>query len=74
MPGEDGPPPMFDGDDFPYWKICMEACLEVINIGVYRVTTQGFPKPKDPTNLLGGEIHYEKWNAKAKDTLFRGLF
>ena len=34
---------------------------------------QRFPKPKDPTNLVGDEIHYEKWNTKAKNTLFRGL-
>jgi hypothetical protein len=27
----DGPPPIFDGDDFPYWKIRMEAYLEAIH-------------------------------------------
>lgn len=30
-------------------------------------------KPKDPTNLIGEEIHFEKWNAKAENTLFKGL-
>ena len=30
-------------------------------------------KPKDPTNLQGDEVNYEKWNAKARNTLFRGL-
>ena len=30
-------------------------------------------KPKDPANLQGDEVHYEKWNAKARNTLFRGL-
>jgi hypothetical protein len=29
MSGGDGPPPVFDGDEFPYWKIRMEAYLEV---------------------------------------------
>jgi hypothetical protein len=51
----------------------MEAYLEAIDIGVYKATTQGFTKPRDPTNLVGDEYNYEKWNAKAKNTLFRGL-
>jgi hypothetical protein len=69
----DGPPPVFDGDDFQYWKIRMEAYLEAIDIGVYKAATQGFPEPRDPTNLVGEEINYEKWNAKAK-TLFLEAF
>jgi hypothetical protein len=73
MSGENGPPPIFDGDDFPYWKIRMEAYLEAIDIGIYKATTQGIPEPRDPTNLVGDEFNYEKWNAKAKNTLFRGL-
>jgi hypothetical protein len=69
----DGPPPVFYGDDFPYWKIRMEAYLEAINIGVYKTATQGLPEPRDPTNLVGDEFNFEKWNAKAKNTLFSGL-
>ena len=73
MSHRNGPPPIFEGDDFPYWKICMEAYLEAIDVGVYRASTQGFPKPKDPANLVDDEANYEKWNAKARNTLFRGL-
>jgi hypothetical protein len=51
----------------------MEAYLEVIDVGVYRAATQGFPKPKEPANLVGDDVNYEKWNAKARNTLFRGL-
>ena len=69
----DGPPPVFEGDDFSYWKIRMEAYLDALDVGVLRATSQGFPKPKDPINLQGDEVHYEKWNAKARNTLFRGL-
>jgi hypothetical protein len=39
MSDGDGSPPVFDGDDFPYWKIRMEAYLEAIDIGVYKATT-----------------------------------
>ena len=30
----DGPPPIFEGDDFPYWKIRMEAYLEALDVGI----------------------------------------
>jgi hypothetical protein len=73
MSAGDGPSPVFHGDDFPNWKIRMEAYLEAIDIGVYKAATQGFFEPRDPTNLVGEEFNYEKWNAKAKNTLFRGL-
>jgi hypothetical protein len=43
----------------------MEPYREV-DIGVFRTTTQELPKYRDPTNLIGDEIHYNKWNAKAK--------
>ena len=69
----DGPPPIFEGDDFPYWKIRMEAYLEALDVGILRATSQGFPKPWDATNLQGDEVNYEKWNAKARNTIFRGL-
>jgi hypothetical protein len=51
----------------------MEAYLEAIDFGVYKATTQGFPQLRDVTNLLGDESNYEKWNTKAKNTLFMGL-
>jgi hypothetical protein len=51
------------------WKLILEA----IDIGVYKASTRGFPEPRDFTNLVGEEFNYEKWNAKAKNTLFRGL-
>jgi hypothetical protein len=63
-------PLVFDGDNFSYGK---KLYLKAINIGVYLVATQGFAETKDPTNLLGDEVNYEKWNAEAKNTLFRGL-
>jgi hypothetical protein len=44
----------------------MEVYLEAIDIGVYKAATQGFPEPRDPTNLVGEEFNYDKWNAKAK--------
>ena len=53
-------PPIFEGNDFSYWKIHMEAYLEALDVGVLRATTQGFPTPWDPANLHGDEVHYDK--------------
>ena len=69
----DEPPPIFEGDDFPYWKIRMEAYLEALDVGILRAASHGFPKPRDATHLQGDEVNYKKWNAKARNTIFRGL-
>ena len=45
----DRPPSIFEGDDFPYWKISMEAYLEALDVEILRAASQGFPKPWDPT-------------------------
>jgi hypothetical protein len=73
MSGGDGPPPVFYGDDFPYWKIRMEAYLEAIDIGVYKATTQGFPEPRDRTNLVGEELTMRNGMLRPK-TLFLEAF
>ena len=49
MSHRDGPPPIFEGDDFPYWKIRMEAYLEALDVGILRAASQGFLKPRDAT-------------------------
>ena len=53
----DGPPPIFEGDDFPYWKIRMKAYLEALDVGILRAASQGFPKPRDAAhcrqNMVG---------------------
>jgi hypothetical protein len=51
----------------------MQAYLEAIDIVVYKAATQGFPEPRDPTNLVGDEYNFEKWNARPK-TIFLGAF
>ena len=66
-------PPIFEGDDFPYWKIHMETYLEALDVGILRAASQGFPKPQDATNLEGDELNYEKWNAKARNTILEAF-
>ena len=51
----------------------MDAYLEALDVGILRAASQGFPKPRDATNLQGDEVNYEKLNTKARNTIFRGL-
>ena len=69
----DGPPPIFEGDDFPCWKIRMGAYLEALDVGILRAASQGFPKPKDPAHPQGDEVNYEKWNGKAHNTILNAF-
>ena len=55
----DGPPPIFKGDDFPYWKICMEVYLEALDVGILRAASHGFPRPRNPAQLQGDEVNYQ---------------
>ena len=55
----DGPPPIFEGDDFPYWKIRMEAYLEALDVGILRAASQGFPKPRDAAHPQRDELNYD---------------
>ena len=51
----------------------MEAYLEALDVEILRAASQGFPKPRDPMHHQGDEVNYEKWNAKDRNTIFRGL-
>jgi hypothetical protein len=73
MSNGEGPPPIFEEDDFPYWKIHMEAYLEAIDVGCLRAATEGLSEVKDPANPVGDEEKYDRWNAKARNALYQGL-
>ena len=47
----DGPPPIFEGDDFPYWKIRMEAYLEALDVGILRAVSHGSQNLGIPHNF-----------------------
>jgi hypothetical protein len=73
MSNGEGPPPTFEGDDFPYWKIRMEAYLEAIDVGCLRAATEELPPIRDPANPSGDEEKYDRWNAKAKNAIYWAL-
>ena len=69
----EGPPPVFDGEDFPYWEIRMETYLEAIDEQIYTAVVVGFPPVVNKKELTPAEKQYDKLNAKGRNVLFRGL-
>jgi hypothetical protein len=66
-------PPHFDGTNFPYYSARMACYLEVVDLGVWRVTREGMKPPKNPekpTMSKEKEIHL---NARAKNFLYESL-
>jgi len=64
---------MFEGDDFPYWKIWMESYLEACDVKFLKATTEGFTPLAKDTSLTPLEQENDKWNANAKNHIFRCL-
>ncbi|WVZ80284.1 LOW QUALITY PROTEIN: hypothetical protein U9M48_027775 [Paspalum notatum var. saurae] len=73
MSSGESPPPVFNGDDFPYWKVHMESYMEAINTLLYTAAITGFPAVVNKDKPTTSEQNYEKWNVKARNVLFRGL-
>ena len=66
-------PPHFDGTNFPYYKARMACHLEVIDLGVGRVTCDAMKpikNPDKPTKSEENEIHF---NVRAKNFLFESF-
>jgi hypothetical protein len=51
---------MSEGDIFFILNFFIETYFEAVDTYVFRATTQGLTKLKDPTNLLSNKINYEK--------------
>ena len=51
----------------------MLTYLDALDVGILRAASQGFPKPWDATHLQGEEVNYEKWNAKARNTILEAF-
>jgi len=51
----------------------MESYLKACDVKCLKATTKGFTSPAKHTTLTPLEQENEKWNAKAKNHIFRGL-
>src|SRR6266540_2382893 len=69
----DGNPPVFDGNDFQYWKVRMACFLEAVGMDVWRVTVEGYTPPGNPHAPTVEEEPLIKANAKAKNLLYGAM-
>ena len=51
----------------------MESYLEAIDTSLHTTAINGFPAIVDKNKPTLTELSYERWNAKARNILFRGL-
>jgi hypothetical protein len=66
-------PPHFDGTNFPYYSARMACYLEVVDLGVSRVTLDGIKPHKNPKKLTTSEEKVIYLNARAKICLYESL-
>jgi hypothetical protein len=66
-------PPHFDDTNFPYYSARMAYYLEVVDLGVWRVTHDGMKPPKNPEKLSTSEEKEIHLNARAKNCLYESL-
>jgi hypothetical protein len=66
-------PPHFNGTNFPYYSARMTCYLEVVDLGVWRVTRDGMKPPKNPKKPTMSEEKEIHLNAKAKSCLYESL-
>jgi len=51
---------VFDGEDFPYWKIRMESYMEAIDPLLHTAAITGFPAVVDKDKPTASDQNYEK--------------
>jgi hypothetical protein len=66
-------PPHFDDTNFPYYSARMACYLEVVDLGVWRVTRDGMKPPKNPKKPTTSEEKEIHLNARAKNCLYESL-
>jgi hypothetical protein len=66
-------PPHFDGTNFPYYSARMACYLEAIDLGVWRVTSDGMKLPKHPEKPTTSEEKEIHLNARAKHCLYKSF-
>ena len=64
-------PPLFDGTNYTYWKVCMRAFLQSLDEKVWQAVEIGWTKPKEaPVEWDDAKIKVENLNSRALNVLF----
>ena len=67
-------PPLFDGTNYAYWKVCMKVFLQALGEKVWQIVEVGWIKPKEvPVDWDEATIKAENFNNRALNALFCGV-
>ena len=67
-------PPLFDGTNYAYWKVCMKTFLQSLDEKVWQAMEIGWTKPKEAlTDQDDAKIKATNFNSKALNTLFSAV-
>ena len=64
-------PPLFDGTNYAYWKVCIRAFLQSLDEKVWQTIEIGWTKPKEaPADWDDAKIKAVNFNNRALNALF----
>ena len=64
-------PPLFDGTNYAYWKVCIGAFLQSLYEKVWQAVEIGWTKPKEtPADWDEAKIKAVNFNSRALNALF----
>ena len=64
-------PPLFDGTNYAYWKVCMKAFLQSLDEKVWQAVEIGRSKPKEvPADWDDAKIKATNFYSRALNALF----
>ena len=67
-------PPLFDGTNYTYWKVCMKVFLQTLGTHVWQVVEVGWIKPKEASVDWGDTtIIVVNFNCRVLNALFCGV-
>ena len=67
-------PPLFDGTNYAYWKVCMRAFLQSLDEKVWQAVEIGQTKPKEaPADWDEAKIKVANFNSRALNALFSAV-
>ena len=67
-------PPLFDGTNYAYWKVCMRVFLQSLDEKVWQVVEIGWTKPKEAlVDWDDAKIKAANFNNRASNALFSAV-
>ena len=67
-------PPLFDGTNYTYWKVCMKVFLQALGEQVWQVVEVSWIKPEEAQMDWDEEtIKMANFNSRALNALFCGM-